>query len=334
MPEDTFGLKIEPDQPSEESAEETPLDDGESTDDQDADDPADNEEPADDDLGDDPEGQEDGEPIEFKEWGKQYDLSEDITSEDDLAEKYQALLKGQPTEMSAEMQQIDAMLKAKGLGGIEALKTGTPPVKEPEQKQPESSSFFQDNAFMGQVDLMVKNGMLKEADAEGYRSHARFSDQVMNPVMQKMQQVLGAMAQSLFETRDGIDRINMSGAARMLKGTDVTTDTIKSFMRLHNIQDWDKGVTMYSAINDPSLLSKIQSNAEERGINKGKKKLKRSTSKRKHRGGTPSADGFNAKKWANADGSLNEDAVGQMQDLDARLKVINDYEKWSKKRSA
>jgi len=334
MPDEINDLNIEEsDQMSEEVSETLESDDDNQVDDTEDIDSSEELPPDADTEGDEPT---DGEPAEWNDWKKQYDLPDDIESEDDLAEKYMAMSKD--SGLSNEMQQVDVILKAQGItGGVKALLAGdvqpntAPPKSEAPPSKPDT--FFNQGMFTKQVDNMVANGLIKDEDAATYKSVARFNDQVMNPFMDKVEEVLSGMAQTMVGNRDNINSFLWDKTAKQLKGTGVERTKIEGIMRQHNFNTFDEALHFYAIKYDPSLLQKMQSNAEERGINKGRKKLKRSTAMRKGKGNSPAGTpSFDAKKWANSDGSLNEGAISAIQDLDKRLEIIDRWEKWSTKR--
>lgn len=323
---------------SEEPVEINESDDDLETDEADAEEtPEEDDQPVDDGTGDDPEDADT--EVDFPDWAKQYELDEDITSENDLAERYLALKKQagsqdkpQPSE---DMLRVDAILKARGIdGGVEALLSGANPAPlQTKDSQPEQpGSFFTQNQFTNRIKEMVDNGSLKGDHVAGWKQYAEFSDSVMNPLFEKMQMALGSIAQVVETNRNGISDFQWGSVKGRLKGTDVTKAELDTFMRVHDIPDYDSGILMYSAIKNPSLLQKIQKNAEEKGTNKANKKLKRRTSMQSGKGKIPSSSGFNDKKFANADGTLNEAAVDALNDFDEGLKVIAAYEKWAKQK--
>ncbi len=335
MPDDNTDLvNDDTDQTSDDQTEDTKPDDGDSMDDQDVDDKSTGDQKTDDDQGDDSD---DDVSVDWGEWSKSHDLPEDIADEGDLAEKYVALLKDSPS-MSAEMQQVDALLKARGIsGGVQALKGGDFSVDKlsPESgtKIPKQEPFFANNPFSTQVGTMIENGMIKEADQATYRSIAQFNDQTINPIMGKMLSALNALVQQVQSNRDGIGELSYSAISGQLSDVGVEKNTLDSFMRLHNITDPNKGLLAYAAMNDPSLLGKIQSRAEEKGKIKERKKLRRTTGLRRGKGGKPSGS-HPGRKWANADGSMNEEAIRGVLGLDEQSKAIKDYEAFAAKRAS
>ena len=143
MPElETDLATTEADQTSEESSESTEFDESAGTDEADESEEQTSEETQEDDSEETDEGE-----VGFDEWKKQYELPDDITSEHELAEKYQALLKRAPAEMSPQMQQVDAILKARGQGGVQALLSGEQPGDKQPQTEQKTESFFTPSPF-------------------------------------------------------------------------------------------------------------------------------------------------------------------------------------------
>ncbi len=337
------------DQKPDNESEDTTLDDGDSNKDDEGQDDSnlkdDDEQAADnqdgqgsEDDSETPDDKGDDEPLEFDSWKKQYDLPDDIKSEDDLAKAFAALQKSSTPEIdftTPAMQQIDARLKAEGLGGVQAFLASKAAERSQQTvKEDQPEPFFTSDPFSTNVESMIKNGMIKSEDAGSYQTIARLNDQVMNPIMKKMMLTLSSMSGIMLSNRKTVNDLQFNQTTNKLKGTGVTREQLDEFMRTHNETNYDSAILMYAAKNDPSILGKIQANAEERGENKAKKKLKRSTSmKRKNRGGTPgSGSGFDHKKYANSDGSMNDEVVNAIADPHKALKVIDQYEKWFKTR--
>ena len=336
MPNDNVDLSQETDQVSEEQDEK--LDDSWLKGDEDTTEekPEEEETTEDGDYGDDPDNVTD-EEVDFPDWAKQYELPEDITSVDDLATKFaemQKQTKPESGEMSAEMIRIDAMLKAKGLGGVEALLKGDvqQPQQPAQQQDSGNDSFFTRNPLSTHINSLVESGEISAEHAPGWKSNAKVFDSVLNPILDRMQDALSGIAQVVESNRSGLSNFQWAEVKGRLKDTEVTKDKLDSFMRQHNIPDYNSGILAYAAIKDPGLLPKIQRNAEEKGTNKALKKLRRTTGMPKNKGNISGSAGFDVKRFTLADGSLNEAAVDALNNPAKALKIIEAHEKWASKR--
>ncbi len=276
------------------------------------------------------------EPVEFKTWAKQYDLPDEIQSEDDLAKYYQTHSKEKPQGLSPDMQQVDAILKSRGIdGGVQALLAGTDVPSQapaPTGDAQQTQSFFPDKPFSTRIKTMVENGSLEGDHVKGWKQYAEFSDAALAPTMKLMREALGAIAQQVESNKAEVGNLSWESKAGQLKGTGVDRAKIEEIKIRHNFST-DQALKFYAMQEDPKFFEKLQVNAEEKGKNKAIKKLKRSTGIPKNRGGKATVAGFDHQKFTHKDGSLNEAAIEGLFDPDESLKMIAKYEKWSKQKS-
>lgn len=337
MFEQDTDLANDADQSSNDSTDDIKVDD---TDDDSSDDADDNDKPTDgtddqdDDKADDADDVDDSD-LEFPDWAKQEGLPEDISSVEDLAERFKTLQKDSGQEqLSPEMLRVDAMLKAQGIGGgVQDFLDGKSRLDSkslPADDTPKGDAYFSQNQFGSYVDNALKNGTIKEEHAKDYRSMAQFNDVVFNEFIKKINDAFGSMAGVVQENRTSLGNISWGSVEKKVKGTGVTKEMLDSYMLRHGLTDYSKALPVYAMQENPGLFQQMQENARQKGINTGKKKLKRHSSIRRSKGVPQGVAGFDHKKYTNPDGTMSE-AVREIIDLDEQSKVIDQYEKWEAK---
>jgi hypothetical protein len=276
-------------------------------------------------TGDDDEG------LEFDEWVKQYgELPENIKSPEDLVKSYQGLLPEMKRAQSEaqKLQQLDTVLKAKGLGGVNDLlrgdvisdfKPATKPV--PQSDKP----IFETKAAITNVNKMIESGAL--IDPEHIATHkavANMLDSAYGPQFEKSQEVYFQLAQGLNYLFGRLRDMEWDGLDPKLKGN-VDRTSVDDLMRSGAFKTYTDAVK-YQMFQNPSMLSQLTEHAREEGRKAGLRKLKHGAIRR-DKSPAPSGPKWNYDRYIGTNGDWDTRLMGKELSSKNRIAMLNDYEK-------
>jgi hypothetical protein len=270
---------------------------------------------------DDSDSDEDMEYFESEEeYLKQFEgLPDSLKSTDDVIKAYLATLPEMKKSQST-VQQIDALLKARGIpDGVQGLMSGqqlTQNTQTQVETPTEGETYFNASPFDSVLKEWKEQGMLADEGIENsYKSLAKFADQALAPFIKKIEATYTTLAKTAFENRSGYRELSWNTFKHPQKDA-VSKEAIFKAMEVPGIDSFEKAMS-FVALQNPDLFKSISKNAEEKGVKKGQKKLKRfgNIKRGKNQGGQK----YDYKKYQNADGSWNDGKLDTLPDFGEKM---------------
>lgn len=280
------------------------------------------------------EGEE--EALEFDDWRKQFDgMPDSIKSEDDLAASYVAMLPEMKRAQTGhqKLQQLDAALKSRGLtGGVNDLLSGDiPQFSQPApavQQPPEGESYFNSNPVGTVVADMIKDGRIRnsETQPENEATHKWFAqvmDQAIGPQFRKAEEVYTVAMRGLKALTDKVRNLEWAGLNEGVRGSLNRTE-VDALLDRGLFDTYDEAIRFH-AFNKPDLLSQLTSEAQRKGREQGRKKLKRSKALRRDKSVSKSRS-YDYDKYIGIGGDWDQDAMAGLSS-DQRIEMLEAYQR-------
>lgn len=321
MPEEKFLGEVADDELVDESTDEGMEESADETEEQ----PVESESDTADDAGTDDEPEEtDDEYADFDEWRKQYDLPDEIKSEDDLANHYRSA-----SAEAKRLRQIDELLKTRGFeGGVDSLLSGTFERPHPQavETPKEGEKYFGENLWTKRVRDLIDRGQIKSDEARSsYLQLAEVGDSVLQPVVDKVDQVMSVALTNIQKMQKRIDDLMWEGFSHKNKDR-VSRRELDEVRRRYGIDGYGQAMNYLLVEERPDLIDRLTKEAKEEGFKKGHKKLKRTRTMPKQPSGTGDKPKYNLEKYLNPDGTVNNTALDRL-DLDVQIKILDELEK-------
>ena len=265
---------------------------------------------------------------EFYESEEEYLKGKGIEGKDlDAVLDEYAKIKGEFTEKSSKIEQINALLKAQGFDdGIESLLSGKP-VKQPEPTEkptiPKTDGEYFSQSPFSDTFKELEDSIQDEGTKKFYKQFNSFADKAIAPQFKKIEEMYSLIVQNVLSDQKVLQDLRWATLDHPGKGL-IKREQFEEAMTKYGIDDPDKIMNLL-AIGNPDLLKALTSKAEERGVKKGKKlrKFKKGMSRGK---ADVKGTGTNWRKYYNPDGSLNNQKLETLS-LDDQIKVLDAAEK-------
>ena len=219
--------------------------------------------------------------------------TEDTSEETDDGEVWEESKYLEEAGLSEDFESIDDVMAAyKKLRDSRTETRTERPAPEDTRPRPETQksteSYFPKSPFSDTVELLKKEGLLADADAEkSYRSIAQFSDRAFAPVMKQFEEVANFLAEGFMRQQDmwrdsdwgryaskGKPNIKRDDLDKILNNAPVSPITGK------RINTYAQAAQYYYAL-DPEKFDQFRRNTEQEGFKKGQQKKKKFTSNRR-----------------------------------------------------
>jgi hypothetical protein len=275
---------------------------------------------------------------DFDEWAKQYNLPEGINSPETLAESYAATLPEMKRAQSGadRLKQVDAALQASGVT-VEDVLSGRASLQQRPSAQPatalekaDGKSYFNAGAMSDWVESAIKAGTIQnteEFQQEGfYRTLANVVDNAYGKQFAKAEKVYSVFTQHMANLQKQIRDISWGGLDKDVRGAINRREADKLLdAGLDGIGTYDDAIRFMSFRN-PELLREITQKAEQRGKEKGRKRLRRNKALRRSKESAPAASKWDYEKYLGEDGNWDHGKMNALS-LDDQAKMVEAFEK-------
>lgn len=282
---------------------------------------------------------------DFSEWAEQFELPDGIDSHETLAQSYKESVAQMKRGQSAADQftKVEDALRQRGLS-VNDVMTGNFPTKPQPAPSPDiqtgaqgGESYFNSSAMSGVVEEMVKDGRLVNSDSspqtvETYRGLGKMIDGAYGKQFKRAEQVyttaMGAIVGLQKQVRtlswDKLDKgvrdaVNRPDADKLL---DAGLDGMSTY----------EDVIQFLSFKNPDLLKNVAKKAEERGKDKGRKKVKRFKTMRRNKKPVATSKKWSYEKYLNPNGNWDQDLMASLS-IDDQAEMLDAFEKenYSKK---
>ncbi len=262
--------------------------------------------------------------VDDAEYLAQYEgMPEGIKDVDGLAKSYLSMLPEMKRNQTT-MSKLNDALAAQGIvGGVDSLLDGT--YQAPQQtnafKQTEQStdgeSYFNKTPFEALFKQHEADGSFSDDGVKSsYKGMSSYSDKALSPFIGKMEAVYTTMAQTIMGLQNQMKDVMWSSFDHPNKGI-VTKKDAFDVMGRFNMGNLNE-VMSYMAYKNPDMFKDIANKAEQRGVKKGQKKLKRFQGGMK-KGKSGSLQKFNYKSFQGHDGSWDDNKLNTLPDFGTKM---------------
>ncbi len=280
----------------------------------------------------------DDEGLEDADWLKQFDgMPEGIKSMEDLGTSYVEALKDMKRTQTGDqkLQQLDIALRSRGFAaGVDGLLSGEAPqfdqLAVTATQSQKGESYFDTSPVKGVVEAMIDEGRIRDteespANVATYKHLAQVFDQAIGPQLKKFEDVYNGVGSGLSVLFKKVRDLEWAGLDESVR-EGISRTEVDALLDKNLFTDYEKAI-QYMTFSQPGLLSKMASQAQKKGEEKGLKKLKRS-SKAIRRGKKQSQTrSYDYDKFLMSNGDWDMDAIGKVMSIDKGIAMIERYEK-------
>ena len=268
---------------------------------------------------------EEEEPVDFREWAEQTgELPDGIKSEEDLLEAYRAALPEMKRGQSdvQRLREVDQALREQGYAnGVTDVLGNQRPA---EVTKSTGERYFPENAARSFVKTMVSDGKLKGENAENYESIAVLMDNVLNPILVKMEKLSTSSMKGMVDNRKMMRDLLWKNQPDAVQ-TGVDRKEVESLLDRGLFATPEEAIR-YLAYDKPDVIGDLTKKAEERGKEKGRKKLRRDYAIRRNKAPQKQRETYDYAKFQKIDGQWDEDKIMKTYGPDKGLKMLEAWE--------
>jgi len=267
-----------------------------------------------------------------KEWLAQFEgMPDGIDSVEQLAESYTASLKemNNKQQLAAKYAKLEETARLKGFDNVDAFLAGNvttqpAPVQRTQQfAAPEGETYFTPNPVRTVIDNMLKEGTIPQESVSSYNAVAKVVDNAITPQFQRAEQVMTLAMQQVLAMRETVKKLEWNAVPTSVRGS-VSRQEVDKLLDSGAVSSIEEAI-QFLHFKNPDLLKDIARKAEEKGVERGRKKLKRSGSiKRGKEHKAPRSWDYD--KYKDYDGNWDTKKLGSMP-VDDSIKMLEDYEK-------
>ncbi len=263
--------------------------------------------------------------LDFRKWAEQTgELPDGIKSEEDLLEAYRAALPEMKRGQSdvQRLREVDQALREQGYanGVTDVLGNQRPAEVTKSTDEP----YFQENAARSLVETMVKDGKLEGDNASNYKSIAALMDNTYGPMFKRAEKMYTSLGKGMVNNQKMIRDLLWRGQPDAVQAG-VDRKAVESLLDRGLFATPEEAIR-YLAYDKPDVISDLTKKAEERGKEKGRKKLRRSYAIRRTKTPQKQRETYDYSKYQQADGQWDLDKITKGLGVDKGHKMIETWE--------
>ena len=272
---------------------------------------------------------EEEEPVDFREWAEQTgELPDGIKSEEDLLEAYRAALPEMKRGQSdvQRLREVDQALREQGYanGVTDVLGNQRPTEVTKSTDEP----YFQENAARSLVETMVKDGKLEGDNASNYKAIAALMDNTYGPMFKLAEKMYTSLGKGMVNNQKMIRDLLWKGQSDAVQAG-VDRKEVESLLDRGLFATPEEAIR-YLAYDKPDVIGDLTKKAEERGKEKGRKKLRRDYAIRRNKTPQKQRETYDYAKFQKIDGQWDEDKIMKHFGADKGLKMLAAWEEENK----
>ena len=229
------------------------------------------------------------------------------------------------------LAQADALLKAQGFeGGVDDLLSGNISQQQPSTVQPRAEQqvagdrYFAESPVKDVIDMMAKDGRITEENLPQYKALSSVVDQAVGPQFERAEQVMTVTMAELASMKKQMRDLQWKGLSeKVTKG--LNRKEVDALLDRGLFKDYEAAVN-YHMFNHPDRLKALQENAENRGQETGRKKLRRNKAIRKAKQSAQKAKQWDYKPYLNDYGALDDGKLNALPLAD-QVAMLEAFEK-------